>query len=207
MEENLLNSNMPQEGTPEYEQMMREAYGEEFQYQKRATFLTRFWAFLIDAIIIICLQQGIYYFIYQGDTSIGSFGFSFSQDSEIQQLLQSRLLQIGFVISACFTLMEVFLASSPGKMIMKLQIGNFDSNLASTNQLIIRSAYKNLSTILTIIFVATEMNVAPYSYLAIALSFIMIIGCFFALSEKRQAVQDIIAKTAVFKKSNLNLEN
>lgn len=207
MEENLQHSNMPQEGTPEYEQMMREAYGEEFEYQKRATFLTRFWAFLIDAVLIFSIQQGFYYLIYQGDNIIGDFGFSMSQDPEIQQLLQSRLLPIGFAISACFILIEIFLATSPGKMLLSLQIGNQDGNLASTNQLLIRSAYKNLSTVLTVIFVATEINVAPYTYLSGGIGFLMIVGCLFALSDKRQALQDIIAKTAVFKKSNLNLEN
>ncbi|MDQ1265881.1 MAG: hypothetical protein QG635_1033, partial [Bacteroidota bacterium] len=34
-------------------------------------------------------------------------------------------------------------------------------------------------------------------------SLIMIIGCFFVLSEKRQAFHDMIAKTAVYYKENV----
>lgn len=207
MEENLQNSNMPQEGTPEYEQMMREAYGEEFEYQKRATFLPRFFATLIDLVLITVLQFGAYSIIYDVNMLSMSFWSSMGTDPEAAQLYQDRLMPLSFVLTAIYFFMELLLAASPGKLMLGLRIANLDGNPATTMQLLIRVLYKNSGNLIAMLLFAASLYVAPYTTFISVLGFAVFIGFLFALSDKRQALQDIIAKTAVYKTSNLNLEN
>lgn len=207
MEENLQNSNMPQEGTPEYEQMMREAYGEEYVFQKRAEFLTRFWAKLIDAVLLILIYFGTYTLLYDENLLKFEFWVNLQQDKELASLFEERSMPIGLILTFIYLLFEVLLATSPGKALLSLKIANVDGSKATLMQLLTRALFKDIDTILGILLVSISMNISPFIYLEKAIFWIITIGYLLALSEKRQALQDIIAKTAVYKKSNLNLEN
>lgn len=207
MEENLQNSKMPQEGTPEYEQMMREAYGEEFEYLKRATFLPRFFAFLIDGLISGLIF--LFFMIVVFDINIFDFSYwrQISQDKELMESIGSKFSLLSLAITAVFMAFEILFATSPGKLILSLQIANSDSSKASIMQLSIRSIFKHSPELFSVLLMVFSINSGFFGILQFLMSLTVFIGFLFALSEKRQALQDIIAKTAVFKTSNLNLEN
>lgn len=83
------------------------------------------------------------------------------------------------LVYVIFVLMEVFMGQTPGKMILGIKIKNQDGADAGTWALSIRALVKLL------------------------LSFgfwIFFIGCLFVLGVKKQAIHDMIGKTAVFKK-------
>lgn len=209
MEDNLQNSNMPQEGTTEYEQMMREAYGEEFEYQKRATFLPRFFATIIDGLISSLI--GMFLILVVFDLNIFDFNYLRSlllnQDKELMESLGLKMAFLSFGMTALFMVFEIIFATSPGKLLLDLKIANSDSSNASFQQLLIRSIFKHSPELLSILLAIASIQSPVFSIIHFLMSLTILIGFLFALSDKRQALQDIVAKTAVYKTSNLNLEN
>ncbi len=98
-------------------------------------------------------------------------------------------------------LMEAFTGQTIGKMILGIKNGNDDGSSASTGTLITRAAIKYIGTIMAV--VAGITGVAMLGSLGSLAGFIVFIGCFFVLGDKKQGFHDMIAKTAVFNKSDL----
>ena len=128
----------------------------------------------------------------------GSFMEMLTNRSLMEEF-QSRLLPILILVGFLYYSMEVFLAATPGKLILGLQIANDNGKKASMAKLFIRFSLKNISNYTNLLFFITSAMV--FSTIGQILGIIVLIGFFFVLAKKRQAFHDMIAKTAVFKRN------
>ena len=99
-------------------------------------------------------------------------------------------------------LLEAFTGQTIGKMMLGIKNGDEDGAPAGSGKLITRAAVKYIGTILA--FVAGLTGIAMLSTIGQLLGFAVFIGFFFILGEKKQGFHDMIAKTAVFNKSDLD---
>ena len=81
--------------------------------------------------------------------------------------------------------MEGFTGQTPGKMILGITVANMNGEKATIDKLLLRAFIKITGSFVGII------------------GFIIFVGCFLVLGEKKQALHDIICKTAVYKKSDI----
>lgn len=98
-------------------------------------------------------------------------------------------------------LLEAFTGQTIGKMILGIKNGNDDGSAASTGTLVTRAAIKYIGTILPVL--AGITGVAMLGSIGSLAGLIVFIGFFFILGNKKQGFHDMIAKTAVFNKSDL----
>ena len=98
-------------------------------------------------------------------------------------------------------LLEAFTGQTIGKMILGIKNGNQDGTPSSTGTLITRAVIKYIGTIMAVL--AGITSISMISSLGSLAGFIVFIGCFFVLGEKKQGFHDMIAKTAVFNKTDL----
>ena len=110
-------------------------------------------------------------------------GFSGEIAASIIGLVAS-LAGIAFT-SIFFYVLEGFTGQTPGKMILGITVANMNGEKASIDKLLLRAFIKITGSFVGII------------------GFIIFIGCFFVLGEKKQALHDIICKTAVYNKSDI----
>ncbi len=91
------------------------------------------------------------------------------------------------------------MARTPGKMLLGIIIANADGSPAGTDVLLKRFLLKEGYNLLN--FLALVLSISLLSTIGGLWSFVFLIGCFFALGEKKQALHDQIAKSAVLKAS------
>jgi uncharacterized RDD family membrane protein YckC len=111
-------------------------------------------------------------------------------------------LAVGFAVSSfLYSLIEAFTGASPGKMILKLKIGFEDGRNAPVSTYVARWAVKNSGTLIAVVALMPGLHLlSPVGSLA---GFVIFIGCFLVLGDKRQALHDMAAKTAVFNRADL----
>lgn len=110
---------------------------------------------------------------------------------------------MGFVaIALAYSLLEGFTGWTLGKLIVGIQIGNQDGTRASVGQLLMRWALKNSNGILTILAVFT--GIALLKTVGTLAGLAIFVGFFFIFASSKQGFHDMIAKTAVYKRSQLN---
>lgn len=100
-----------------------------------------------------------------------------------------------------FIIIEALSGATPGKMMLGIKIANEDGTAANTSIYLKRTALKNISTVINI--VSTITGIVMLATLGSVLGFAIFIGCFFVLGAKRQSFHDMIAKTAVFNKTDI----
>ncbi len=100
---------------------------------------------------------------------------------------------IAGVVALAYTLIEAFTGASPGKRVMGLQVVREDGSPGDVQLYLLRWALKNSGSLLQFVLPLISSLV----------SLVFFFGCFAALGEKRQALHDIIAKTAVYKKADI----
>ena len=105
----------------------------------------------------------------------------------------------GFVF--LYSLIEAFTGASPGKMLLGLKVGTGDGRRGSAALYVKRWAIKYSGTLLGLLGAIPGLHVL--GLLAPAAGLIIFIGCFLVLGEKRQALHDMGAATAVFRKADL----
>lgn len=106
------------------------------------------------------------------------------------------------IFTLCYYLTEVLLAGSPGKLILRLRIGTSEGRPANYDKLLVRFLVKHSFYIILIISLLTKNTIL---YLLTFLVFIIVfIGFFFILSQKKQALHDLMSGTAVFKSKDIN---
>ena len=98
-------------------------------------------------------------------------------------------------------LLEAFTGQTIGKMLLGIKNGDEDGAPAGSGKLITRAAVKYIGTILAL--VAGLTGIAMVGSVGKLLGFAVFIGFFFILGDKKQGFHDMIAKTAVFNKSDL----
>ena len=67
---------------------------------------------------------------------------------------------------------------------------------------LIKNDSKNISSVLS--FIAVTVSLSIIGTIGSFLGFIIFIGCFFTLGKSKQSIHDLISKTAVYNKSELN---
>lgn len=114
------------------------------------------------------------------------------------------MLTIGvgiLIASFLYNIVEAFTGYTIGKLMLGIQIGNQDGTPAQLNTLMVRFAIKNISTIVGLFGTVTLVSII--SNIGSGLGIIIFIGCFFVLGEKKMALHDLIAKTAVYNKKEI----
>lgn len=163
---------------------------------ERVGFGKRLGSSLLD--FIISLLPGIVLGIYAGAT-IAAFLLDFFYDEAQLESIQAGFSGeiaasiIGLVASLAgiaftsifFYVLEGFTGQTPGKMILGITVANMNGEKATIDKLLLRAFIKITGSFVGII------------------GFIIFVGCFLVLGEKKQALHDIICKTAVYKKSDI----
>ena len=163
---------------------------------ERVGFGKRLGSSLLD--FIISLLPGIVLGIYAGAT-IAAFLLDFFYDEAQLETIQAGFSReiaasnIGLVASLAgiaftsifFYVLEGFTGQTPGKMILGITVANMNGEKATIDKLLLRAFIKITGSFVGII------------------GFIIFVGCFLVLGEKKQALHDIICKTAVYKKSDI----
>lgn len=191
--------NVPQEGTSEHDEYMRNQFGDDYEMGYRVGFGRRFGAAIIDMIFSIII----------GSLVITLTG-AFNEIMQIQDLM-NNLQQISFIlrdsslISGLLVLLyystEIFLAASPGKMILGLVIGSSNRFEAETGQLVNRYLLKHSNSLFSMLALITTYFI--FETFSNILFLVIAIGFFFTLSNKRQALHDTLSNTAVYFKENI----
>ncbi len=169
---------------------------EQLNIQLRSGFFIRLIAYLIDSIF----QLSILFLIVYSFGILEEFPGDFNAIILDQSLLEGLITKVSpymFVIWFIYYSSEIIFAASPGKMIFNLQIANHDRTKASFNTLSIRFFSKHLNQIISLISFVTAIQVLET--VASIIGTIILIGCFFVLTVKKQSFHDMIAKTAVYK--------
>ncbi len=163
---------------------------------KRVGFGKRLGSSLLD--FTISLLPGIILGIYAG-AAMATFLLNFFYDEAQLETIQAGFSGeiaatiIGLVASLAgiaftsifFYVLEGFTGQTPGKMILGITVANMNGEKATIDKLLLRAFIKIIGSFVGII------------------GFIIFIGCFLVLGEKKQALHDIICKTAVYKKSDI----
>jgi len=102
------------------------------------------------------------------------------------------------VIGTLYFLVEGFTGYTLGKLILGIRIANADGTAASVTTLLGRYLVKNCNFILSLLGFVTGIHVLLT--LGRLGGLIIFVGCFFTLGTARQAVHDMIMKTAVYPK-------
>lgn len=180
--------------------------------QERIGFGKRLLSFIIDTILSTLAGYALSLFVESNllelfynpaelNESISTFeNLSPGLGNTMQELFKvvSAISIIGFLIM----IMEGITGQTPGKMFLRIKNANQDGSTASTATLFTRTVIKNISSILS--FVAVTSSLSIIGTIGSFLGFIIFIGCFFTLGESRQSIHDLISKTAVYNKSELN---
>lgn len=111
------------------------------------------------------------------------------------------MIYAGLISPIVYWTIEALSGASPGKRILKLQIRREDGAIADPSVIMIRTVIKMSDRILKLIalipvadIIARGVNSAS-SLVELALVF----GCLVVLSAKKQALHDMIARTAIFR--------
>lgn len=186
---------------PNYSQMNPNAF--------RVGFGKRLGASLIDLLIVLillvigmALTGIISEFSY---IDFKAFATDPQEMKDFNDLMINRYIPLQLVIGFVYYLLELFIAASPGKLILGLKIGSSNKTNASFMSLFIRFITKHIDFVTTSLFLITTLEV--FQNLGTLLGIVVIVGFFFVLGEKKQALHDIIAKTAVYNKEDLEIEN
>jgi uncharacterized RDD family membrane protein YckC len=102
----------------------------------------------------------------------------------------------GAVGSLAYSLIEGLTGASPGKRITKLVIRRADGTPGSLQVYLSRWAVKYVYSIIN--FATMAPALAMVDFVGMLLGVVIFFGCFLVLGERRQALHDLIAQTAVY---------
>lgn len=182
---------------------------------RRVGFGPRVGAWLLDQIglwfvtialvlIITSLQPGQTEFVKESLrellTAMKEMGLPREMINEALPYLLS-MLYAGFLSPIIYWSIEAFTGASPGKRIMKLRIGREDGAIAEPSIIAMRTAIKMSDRILKLIALVPVADIIARGITSASslVEVVIVIGCFIVLSAKKQALHDMIARTAVFR--------
>lgn len=176
-------------------------YGGQFSINDyRVGFLLRVAASVIDFFIKVIVITII---IYATGLYKEFLGLTFADimDPEFLENYMRTFVPLSFVVYFVYNSMDVFFAGTPGKHILGVMIADENMKYANNIKLIYRFLMKNLDLIFQLIFIITWLQV--FSTISSLVSFVILFAFLFTLSEKKQALYDSIAGTAVYFKREL----
>ena len=103
------------------------------------------------------------------------------------------------LICVVYFLLEGFTGYTLGKLILGIRIASDDGTAAGVGKLLFRYLVKNSKSVLALL--ALFSGIHALATLGNLAGLIIFVGCFFTLGVKKQAFHDMIAKTAVYKKT------
>ncbi len=181
--------------------------------EKRVGFGRRLAALLIDAVILLIIQYVISYSSGLNEAQkimserMASVGFNFDaimqMTLEMQKEFYFTLLFIQVIYLMYFSL-EMMVGATLGKLVLGIQIADKDGKAASSTQLVKRFIFKASPIILSVLSAATLIS--AISYAQIAMSIIILISCLYVFTANKMGFHDMWAKTAVFKKRDLETQ-
>jgi uncharacterized RDD family membrane protein YckC len=177
---------------------MYQNYGSLDTTYTRIGFGPRLGAALIDIVFTWILMLIAIFVTGMNEIFSGSFIETITNQSVMQDF-QKEFLPIAILIGFLYYSMEIFLAATPGKLILGLQIANDDGKRASMGKLFLRFSVKNVSNYTNLLFYITASMI--FSTIGSVLGIIILVGFFFVLSKNKQAFHDMLAKTAVYKRN------
>ena len=101
---------------------------------------------------------------------------------------------VGFILF----LWEGITGAAAGKLVLGIKIKNADGATAPVGQLIGRSAVKYSGSLLTLVGAIT--SIATIGTLGMIAGIVIFFGCFCVFGQGKQALHDLIVKTAVYPK-------
>lgn len=174
----------------------------------RVGFGTRLGALLLDAVII----SGISFVLapilggFLG-AAAGAAAADASSDAAVAAAAGGilgtlvALMVVLPLIYVVYYLIEGLTGITLGKLILGIKVANQDGTAAPTGTLITRWAVKSSGNILTAL--GAILGVAILGTIGGIVGLVIFIGCFMVLGAKKQSLHDMVAKTAVFKKSDI----
>jgi uncharacterized RDD family membrane protein YckC len=164
---------------------------------ERKGFGIRLGAYLIDIVIVIVVM-GIIGVIVGAGFAVRMGGMGGGAEGLTPEQLHAIMLAgiIGNLLALAYYSTDIFMAGTPGKKLLKLTIMSETGAPAPPAQLAMRFAIKYSSTIIG--FLAAIPGLGFLSIIGGLAGLAVFIGCFMTLGVKRQALHDMIAKTAVF---------
>jgi len=103
--------------------------------------------------------------------------------------------------SALYMMIEAFLGATPGKMLLGLKVGDDQGRAGDIWLYFPRYLLKNGSVLLDL--VGRTIGFAFIQSLGGLLGMVIFFGCFLVLGPRRQAVHDLLARTAVYRRDGL----
>ncbi len=169
-------------------------------FSNRIGFGPRLGAALLDIVFTILFCTPILFFGAGAGiaAALGLDSMLGSDETEAMALIGLSAGMIGSIVvcsllALAYTLVEALTGASPGKRVMGLQIAKADGTAGDVSLYLLRWALKNSGSILNFIL--------PVISSLASLAFFF--GCFATLGEKRQALHDLIAKSAVYKSAEI----
>ena len=158
----------------------------------RVGFGRRFGALIVDLIIISTITW-IVRSVTGEDESVHGSGLH--DLSSLAQVVAGVGLAVALV-QLLYWLIEGLTGASPGKMILKIRIGEAGGIPAAPATLLLRMVIKQINVVAAFLVALTGSHLL--AWVGLAGGFIVAIGCFLALGAARQALHDRIVQTAVF---------
>ena len=176
-------------------------------YDERVGFGRRLGAYLLDLLGIIVLASIIN--IAAGEFLVQLFFGAQLAEAEIAAAefeglgfdymgLMTKVTQMGAgtsIATLFLFMMEGIKGQSIGKMILQIENTNDDGTQAYPKVLWTRTSLKYGSTILSLL--GGLVGLSFIGYIGSIWGFVIFIGFFFVLADKKQTIHDMIAKTAV----------
>ncbi len=176
--------------------------------EKRIGFGLRLGAAVIDAVIIMILG-GVFGGMLAAVLGLGAGAATGMATGGEEAAAAAAVLgaATGFAIGISlmgllYSLIEGLTGASPGKMVLKLKIGTDDGRTAPVSTYLTRWAIKYSSSLLSTIGALTGISLI--GTLGTVAGLIVFVGCFLVLGAARQAIHDMVAKTAVYYKADLS---
>lgn len=199
MSEIYDKNNIPEEGTPEYDQFMRERFGDNYELGYRVGFGRRLGAALID-IVFTTMIYTITMFADGAMEQLMKIGNPLEHMMEISMIM-AETATIATILSILYYSTEVLFGATPGKMLLRIKIANANRTEATFGMLFTRYIIKHLAYFLNILGISVSLF--WLQGLSSTVTFIIYIGFLFTLSMRRQAFHDMLAGTAVFYKEDI----
>lgn len=106
-----------------------------------------------------------------------------------------------YLVFLIIMFMEIFTGQSFGKIFLKIKVAQEDGSAGDITLYAKRALIKYSGTLISLLSGALGLIfLSPLGSLA---SFAIFVGCFFVLGEKKQAFQDMLAKTAIYKTTDI----
>ncbi len=178
---------------------------------ERSSFAVRFGAMAIDIAFVVILtvlttiitEIWTFHSFSEEFSYLGYFGFTLTL---FFSLFVSSVSSISTAIILTFLviLVEAFTGRTPGKIMLKLRIANPDGKKSSILILMLRSMLKNISVFM---LCCSPFMGEIFIILGLLGGLAIFLGGFLVFRKERQALHDILAKTAVFNAKDLKNKN